>query len=103
MSRSCTLNLFDLHGSHQNIPLHEQDALGATLEYRLDRTAIAPVALDVPHMVSLIDGFLQLRQYEAFQNYAASKTFLASFFLPRMLTGHLKCRRNPAFVDRDRL
>ena len=45
------------------------------LEYRLDSTAVMPVPLDVPHMVSVIDGFMQLRQYEAFQNYAASKRF----------------------------
>jgi hypothetical protein len=45
------------------------------LEYRLESTSVIPVALDVPHMVSVIDGFMQLRQYEAFQNYAASKKF----------------------------
>ena len=46
------------------------------LEYRLDSTAVTPVALDVQHMVSMIDGFMKLRQYEAFQNYAASKRFV---------------------------
>ena len=45
------------------------------LFYSLDSTAVTPVPLDVPHMVSVIDGFMQLRQYEAFQNYAASKKF----------------------------
>ena len=53
--------------------MYAQDFLGGTTKYRLETMAVAPVSLDVPHILSSIDGFLQLRMYAEFQNYAGSK------------------------------
>ena len=76
MAWSCTFKLISAARlTHTIAPINAQDALGVVLFYSLDSTAVTPVPLDVPHMVSVIDGFMQLRQYEAFQNYAASKRF----------------------------